>query len=49
MNCDQCEKEAENFIECPSCGDKCCDDCIAGVRVNCFQCVNAEEDEDDEN
>lgn len=47
MNCDQCEREAA-LIECPECGDRCCDNCIAGVGVRCFQCEEAEGDEQEQ-
>lgn len=52
LKCEQCNRKLKAdeppLIECPACGVDCCEDCIAGKRVDCFQCENAhlEDDED---
>jgi hypothetical protein len=44
MTCEQCFKETDDVIRCPNCGQRCCDDCIAGRGVQCFQCENGDDD-----
>jgi hypothetical protein len=45
--CDHCPNQSTGLIECPTCSAWCCEDCIGGNGVACFDCENGgNEDED---
>lgn len=47
--CARCKQtvDADTLIQCPTCNDECCEDCIAGVGVDCFQCEEGGDVEDE--
>lgn len=46
--CDNCGAEQDNpkrLIECPSCYEHVCENCIAGVGTECFECENGDDND----
>ena len=45
--CDVCGEEADAFVECPSCGAYCCDQCMEPGMPPCSACRGEDEGDSD--